>query len=87
MLLASLAGQAGAQTCHSDAVQNLDSSGNRIVLSSGQRFQVFPGQNTRAIMWQPQDKLTVCQLGGAAVIITNISPGRKNTSVKALRQN
>jgi hypothetical protein len=45
---------------------------------------VYPGQDTVSAQWEPQDKVTICALGGAAYQITN--NGANHGTVNVLRQ-
>jgi hypothetical protein len=58
LLLALSAAPAHAAVCHEDAIRNLTTSGTILYLVSGQIFQVYPGQETKAIFWEPLDSLT-----------------------------
>lgn len=77
----SLGQKAADVPCYSDTVQT--SPGIFLALSSGQTYQVFPTDNRISMAWLPMDRLTVCQIGGAAVEITNTT--EKDEKVRALR--
>jgi hypothetical protein len=87
LLLALSAAPAHAAVCHEDAIRNLTTSGTILYLVSGQIFQVYPGQETKAIFWEPLDSLTLCRLGGEAFVITNNNPAQKKIPLDALRIN
>jgi hypothetical protein len=82
-LLAAGAAQA-ARPCHADEIAVADSAGTRISMNSGQYFTVYPGEDANVKFWEPLDRVTVCELGGSAVRITDLS--HRDQSVKALRQ-
>ncbi len=69
--------------CRADKIDN--ASGRMIRLKSGQIFQGYPGSQRTTSTWTPLDKVSVCQIGGTAVTITNLS--NRNQSIKALRYN
>jgi hypothetical protein len=77
----SLGKTAAATPCHNDRVQT--SPGVILPLSSGLLYQVYPTDNHISMMWLPQDRLTVCPIGGSAVAITNLS--KKNEKIRAVR--
>jgi hypothetical protein len=77
----SLGTTAPATPCHSDRVQT--SPGVILPLSSGQLYQVYPTDNHISMMWLPQDKLSVCPIGGSAVEMTNLS--EKDETIRAVR--
>jgi hypothetical protein len=69
--------------CNADRISN--TNGAAIRLQSGQLYQAFPGSSPKLANWLPLDKVTVCQLSGAAVQITNID--ERNQVIKAMRVN
>jgi hypothetical protein len=87
LLLALSAAPAQAAVCHDDAIRNLTTSGTILYMVSGQIFEVYPGQETKAIFWEPLDSLTLCRLGGDAFIITNNAANQKKIPLDALRIN
>jgi hypothetical protein len=87
LLLALSAAPAHAAVCHEDAIRDLTTSGNILYLVSGQIFEVYPGQEPKAMFWEPLDSLTLCRLGGQAYLITNNDPRQKKIPLDALRIN
>ena len=84
LLLSPAAAVATPSHCDTEAILNISSSGEVIQLTSGQVFRVYPGQDTVAVTWEPQDKITICALGGAAYEMTQNSGS--HAKVDALRQ-
>jgi hypothetical protein len=72
---------AAAQPCRPDKI--LNTSAPLISLRSGQAFQAYPGSQGVMSNWAPLDKVSVCQIGGIAVSITNLTD--KNASIRAVR--
>lgn len=67
--------------CRADKI--LNTGGLYISLASGQAYQAYPGAQAIMSTWLPQEKVTVCPIGGISVQITNL--GQKGESVKAIR--
>ncbi len=84
MSLSPAAAVAAPSHCDAEAILNITSFGDVIQLTSGLVFRVYPGQNTISVSWEPQDKITVCALGGAAYEITD--KGGNRGKVDVLRQ-
>jgi hypothetical protein len=68
--------------CFTGAIS--ESNGAYIKLWSGPTYVPFPGTSGRTMMWLPNDKVTVCRIGGTSYQITNTS--RKNQTVKVFQK-
>jgi hypothetical protein len=75
--------QAQAGQCFDSAILGVDSGGTRLSLTTGWLMDVYPGQAPAVEFWEPQEKLRVCELGGAAYRITDLP---RKDHIDALRQ-
>lgn len=82
LALPSLAAAYTKEPCYKDRIRT--SPGILLFLTSGLKYEVYPGDSRISSSWLPLDRLLVCQIGGAAVEITNLD--RRNEQIKALRQ-
>jgi hypothetical protein len=70
--------------CRADRLEI--SPGGYLITSSGQKYQLFPGNELNVSgSWLPLDHLRICRLGGNADEITNLD--RRGEQIEGLNLN
>jgi hypothetical protein len=69
--------------CFNTSIRDVDAAGTQLSIDAGWVLDVYPGEDPAVKFWDPQDKLQVCALGGAAYQVTNL---QRNNHVDALRR-